>query len=216
MIRIKICGLEQLEDARYAADAGADMLGFHLSKRSLHYIDPAKAATICDALRQELGESCPLLVGIFINELVSTITGLANKVGIDAIQLSGDESDSIIKELRIPSFKSVQPMNKIMALDDIKYYSPHFQHDDRLPSLLLDPYFTGQAGGEEASKEMVAAAKEDVPRLMVTGGFTPENVAARLQEFQPWGVDVNKGIEVQLNDKDQEKIKAFIDAAISV
>src|SRR3990172_5272032 len=100
MTRIKICGITTYEDARFAAETGADMLGLNFSKRSPRLIDVDEAARISKALRKELGSACPFLVGVFVNESVSNISRITNYVGLNAAQLSGDESDVILKELR--------------------------------------------------------------------------------------------------------------------
>jgi phosphoribosylanthranilate isomerase len=217
MTRVKICGLTTFEDALACAEAGADLLGFNFFKRSPRYIEPAKALVICDGLRQQLGAGCPVLVGVFANEVVGTISAVTIKVGLAFAQLSGDESDEMLKELRGIGFKGIRPMNKAMALDDVNYYRPYFPADERVPSLLLDAYHPKLYGGtgEQASTEVAEAVKAEVPRLMLAGGLTPENVAGRVQAIRPWGVDVASGVEPtdQPGVKDHGKVKAFIQAA---
>ena len=218
MARVKICGIGTLEDARSAAKHGAEMLGFHFSKRSPYVVDRDDATTICDTLRKELGNSCPLLIGVFVDELVSNVSAVTLKVGLDAAQLSGHESDAILKELRGIGFKSIDPINEAMALDDVKYYSPHFPSSDKLPSLMLDVFFDGFKGGLEASTAVALAVKAEVPRLMITGGFTLDNVVERLQAIQPWAVDINASVDKdgKPGAKDPYKVKAIIDAVRSV
>jgi len=217
--RVKICGLTTFDDALASAEAGADLLGFNFFKRSPRYIEPEKALAICDGLRQQLGAGCPVLVGVFANEVVGTISAVTIKVGLAFAQLSGDESDEMLKELRGIGFKGIRPMNKAMALDDVNYYKPYFPTNERIPSLLLDAYHPKLYGGtgEQASTEVAEAVKAEVPRLMLAGGLTPENVAGRVQAIQPWGVDVASGVEPtdQPGVKDHAKVKAFIQAAKS-
>ncbi|MEQ8677519.1 MAG: phosphoribosylanthranilate isomerase [Aggregatilineales bacterium] len=216
-LKIKICGITTLDDAKFSAEAGADMLGFNFYKRSPRYIEPVDAQKICDTLREMLGENCPMLVGLFVNATDSDISYISNKVGLDAIQLSGDESAAMIAELRGLAYKAIRPMNLAMALDDVKYFAAEFPKNERLPSLLLDAYHPSLYGGtgEQASAEVALAVKEQVPRLMLAGGLTPENVAGRVAAIQPWGVDVASGVEPvdQPNVKDHDKVKAFIEAA---
>ena len=215
MTQIKVCGLKTLEDALFAAQSGADMLGVHLSKRSPYSLEHDQAFQICRSLREQLGDKCPLLVGVFSDELVSNITLATGKVGLSAAQLSGHESDVMLRELRGMGFKSVQPMNKAMALDDVQYYRPQFPTDERFPSLILDVYFPDF---RDASTEVAQAVRAEVPRLMLTGLFTPENVVERIQAIQPWGVEVLEGVEQDDKPgvKDQAKVKAFIDAVRSL
>jgi phosphoribosylanthranilate isomerase len=215
MVKVKICGLTNYEDALNTAHAGADMLGFNFYKKSPRYIAPDVAQPICDTLRAELGTACPLLIGLFVNEVVGVISATMNKVGLNFVQLSGDESDDLLKELRGLAYKAIRPMNEAQALDDTKYYSEQFSRDARIPSLLLDAYHPKLYGGtgEQASTQVALAVKAQVPRLMLAGGLTPENVAERVQAIQPWGVDVASGVEVSEGVKDIDKVRAFIEAA---
>ncbi len=100
-IRVKICGLTTYEDALAAAKAGADLLGFNFYKKSPRYIKPEDAQPICDQLREDLGKDCPMLVGLFVNEVVGIISAITRKVGLNCAQLSGDESDELLAELLI-------------------------------------------------------------------------------------------------------------------
>jgi phosphoribosylanthranilate isomerase len=217
MTRVKICGITSYDDALFAAQAGADMLGFNFYKKSPRYIKPEDAQPICDNLRAQLGHSCPILVGVFANEVVGVISAITRKVGLNAAQLSGDESDDLLAELRGIGFKAIRPMNLAQALDDVNYFKPHFSTNDQLPSLLLDAYHPNLYGGtgEQASVEVALAVKEQAARLMLAGGLTPENVAERVQAIQPWGVDVASGVESpdQPGVKDAGRVQSFIQAA---
>jgi phosphoribosylanthranilate isomerase len=216
MTRVKICGITTRDDALLAAEAGADLLGFNFYKQSPRYVTPEVAADICKVLRAELGADCPVLVGVFVNELVSKISGITMQAGLQFAQLSGDESDAMLAELRGIGFKGIRPMNLQMALDDVQYFGKTMPTNDRAPSLLLDAYHPKLYGGtgEQASFEVALAVKEQVARLMLAGGLTPENVAARVEAIQPWGVDVASGVEAgQPGVKDAGKVRAFIAAA---
>ncbi|MBL8160658.1 MAG: phosphoribosylanthranilate isomerase [Anaerolineae bacterium] len=217
MPQVKICGVTTFDDALTAAQAGADLLGFNFYKKSPRYIAPEMAQPICDALREQLGAACPVLVGVFVNEVVGVISAFTRKVGLNAAQLSGDESDDMLRELRGIGFKAIRPANLAQALDDVQYFSPHLPTNERIPSLLLDAYHPQLYGGtgEQASIDVALAVKAQVPRLMLAGGLTPDNVAARVQAVQPWGVDVASGVEFdgQPGQKDPTKVRAFIQAA---
>jgi phosphoribosylanthranilate isomerase len=108
-------------------------------------------------------------------------------------------------------------MNKAQALDDIKYYEKYLPTSERAPSVLLDAFKSGEYGGtgEQVGEEIAQAVKAAVPRLLLAGGLTPDNVAARVAAVQPWGVDVASGVEKdgQPGKKDAGKVKAFIAAA---
>lgn len=215
-MNVKICGITTLEDATMAAEAGADLLGFNFFQKSPRYVDPDTAMRICDTLRERLQEAVPVLVGVFVNASVGDISGITNHVGLDFAQLSGDETDDMLIELRGIAYKAIRPLNKAMALDDVRYFSQHLPTDGRAPSLLLDAYHPRLYGGtgEQASAEVALEVKKQVARLMLAGGLTPENVAGRIAAIQPWGVDVASGVESGTpGTKDAAKVRAFIQAA---
>lgn len=216
MTKIKICGITTLDDALIAAEAGAHLLGLNFYKASPRYISPELAQNLCDQLREALGEDCPVLVGVFVNATSSEVSAILNQAGLDFGQLSGDESDEVIAELSGRVFKAIRPMTQAMALEDAHYYGKFLPVDDRIPSILLDAYHPRLYGGtgEQASVETALAVKALVPRLMLAGGLTPENVADRIRAILPWGVDVASGVEDKTpGRKDAAKIRAFIDAA---
>ena len=214
MTYIKICGITRLEDALVAAKAGADMLGLNFYKKSPRYIAPEIAAVLVANLRAALKSDTPLIVGLFVNEVVYTMATVASLVKLDAIQLSGDESLEVIRELRVPAFKAIQPMSMAMGLEDVDYFASVMPTDECLPSILLDAYHPSLRGGtgETANIEVALAIKERVPRMMLAGGLTPENVAERVHAIQPWAVDVASGVESGTHGvKDAAKVWAFVE-----
>lgn len=215
-MKVKICGITELDNALMVCEAGADMLGFNFYKPSPRYIDPEKATEICTALRNQLGDDCPVLVGVFANEAFGVISIITNKVGLDFAQLSGDETNNILVELRGMGYKAIRPMNKVIALDDVQYFSETMPQDERAPSLLIDAYHPKLYGGtgEQASTDVALAVKEAIPRLMLAGGLKPDNVGERVAAIKPWGVDVASGVEDGMAGiKDAAKIHEFIAAA---
>lgn len=217
MTIVKICGVTTLDDALHAAQAGADMIGLNFYRRSPRFLEPDAARRLADALRAELGSHCPLLVGVFVNEGVGTISTTMERVGLKAAQLSGDESVDMLRELRGVGFKAVRPRSRAEALDDVAYFSPAVSTDERLPALLLDAYHPELYGGsgEAASLEVAEAVRGLLPRFMLAGGLTPDNVAGRVEAIRPWGVDVASGVEIegQPGRKDAARVSAFIRAA---
>ncbi len=216
MICIKVCGITVLEDALAAHAAGADMLGLNFYPASPRAIAWPAAQTLTAALRAELSAACPLLVGVFVNESWETLTAVKMFVGLDLIQLSGDEPADLLARLGGSAVKAIRPRNIAEALRQSGEYAPHGPSDRRLPSLLLDAYHPALYGGtgEPANTRVALALRERVPRLMLAGGLTPDNVAGRVQAIRPWGVDVAGGVEGAMpGRKDAGKMRAFVQAA---
>ena len=202
-----------------AARAGADLLGLNFFPKSPRYLAPDAARDLCNGLRKELGAGCPALVGLFVNEIVGNISITMEKVGLNFAQLSGDESVEMLRELRGIAFKAIRPRSAKEALDDAAYFGQFSLTDERIPSLLVDAYHPQLYGGtgEQASAEVAQAVREKTPRMMLAGGLTPENVAARIAAIQPWAVDVASGVEGETpGRKNAAKVKAFITAAKAV
>lgn len=215
-MKVKICGVTQYDNALMVAKAGADMIGLNFYRQSPRYIDPADAGQLTDRLRQTLGDSCPTIVGVFVNAPFSHISQTMEVAGLDFAQLSGDESDELLHELQGLGYKAIRPPNEALAVDDANYYSKEFIKDERIPSLLLDAYHPKAYGGtgEQTSVAIAQAVKRIAPRLMLAGGLKPDNVAERVRQIMPWGVDVASGVEAsQPGIKATEKVNTFIQAA---
>jgi phosphoribosylanthranilate isomerase len=214
MTVIKICGVTTLDDALMCADAGADLLGFNFYPPSPRYLTPDAARLITDGLRQALGAACPVLVGVFVNLSTSEITRIQQIAGLDAVQLSGDESESVLAGLNGRGFKAIRPRSRDEARADADAYLSHAPQDARLPSILVDAYHKALYGGtgEQASVEVALAVKEIAPRLMLAGGLTTENVGERVRAIQPWGVDTASGVESTPGIKDPARVRDFIAA----
>lgn len=212
-VKVKICGITTLEDGIFAAQAGADFIGLNFYPKSKRYLTPDAAITLVTALRAELGEATPLMIGVFVNAAISDISQIVHRVGLDGVQLSGDESEAMLRELRGMGFKAIRPPDLAFAQDDINHFAVTFPVDERLPSVLLDASVPGEYGGTgiPAEIELSRWVRSNVPRLMLAGGLTPDNVAERVALIQPWGVDVASGVESGIAGvKDPDKVAAFI------
>jgi phosphoribosylanthranilate isomerase len=212
MTVIKICGVTTLDDALMCADAGADLLGLNFYPPSPRSLTPDAARQITDGLRRVLGADRPVLVGVFVNLSVSEITRIRQIAGLDAAQLSGDESESVLAGLNGCGFKAIRPRSRDEARADAAAYLQVAPQDVRLPSILVDACHKALYGGtgERASVDVALAVKEIVPRLMLAGGLTPDNVAERVRAIQPWGVDTASGVESAPGIKDPARVQDFI------
>jgi phosphoribosylanthranilate isomerase len=196
------------------ANAGADLLGLNFYPPSPRYLTPDAARLIAEGLRQALGTDCPLLVGVFVNLSTSEIARIQHIAGLDAAQLSGDESESVLAGLNRRGFKAVRPRSGDEARAHADAYLSHAPQDVRLPSILVDAYHKALYGGtgEQANVDIALAVKKIAPRLMLAGGLTPDNVAERLRVIRPWGVDTASGVESVPGIKDPARVRDFIAA----
>ncbi|MCE2490679.1 MAG: phosphoribosylanthranilate isomerase [Anaerolineae bacterium] len=201
-----------------AARAGADMLGLNFYAPSPRSLTPKLAQEIANHLRDEIGEGCPALIGVFVNEDASRIADIGEQVGLDAAQLSGDEAPDALRAKalrRSPAFKSLRPKNSDIAQREAQLFTPGGPEDERLPSLLLDAWHPKLYGGsgEQASDDVARALSAAVPRLMIAGGLNAENVGRRVRALRPWGVDVASGVESAPGVKDADLVRNFVAAA---
>jgi phosphoribosylanthranilate isomerase len=217
MVRVKICGITSIEDGLAAAHAGADMLGLNFYPKSPRYLTVDAAQKLIRDLQHDLGENCPLLVGLFVNEDADAIRAVMEKVGLRYAQLSGDEPAETLHEMKGRGYKSIRPY----STDDVAALTRCFSLDERtdtdIPSLLVDAYNPALYGGtgEQASLEVALVAKALTTRLMLAGGLKPENVGEIVTAVLPWAVDVASGVEIEgkPGKKDAIKMRDFVQAA---
>jgi phosphoribosylanthranilate isomerase len=211
--RIKICGLTNLDDARCAAAAGADFLGFILYPKSPRYVNPEQIAAITWAIRAEFGRAAPRCVGVFVNEPPEQVRACLDAAGLDLAQLHGDEPPAEVQRLHPYAFKAIRPPSGADAEASVALYRPTFPENGSLPQLLLDAYHPGRFGGTGLQVDLtVARPVAHQCRLLLAGGLAPETVGAAIRTVRPWGVDVSSGVERAKGIKDRARVKAFIQA----
>ena len=199
MVRVKICGITNLDDALAAVDAGADALGFVFAeeaKRRNRYIELRDAEAIIRRLP-------PLVttVGVCVNDGVERLREYLQVV--DCVQLHGEEPPELcaavagraIKVFRVGPGFDVGAMAKYPAR-----------------AYLLDTYRAGARGGTGATMDWSIArdAVVDGMPIIVAGGLTPENVADAVAQTRPYAVDTSGGVERAPGKKDHERIRRFI------
>jgi phosphoribosylanthranilate isomerase len=201
---IKICGITTLEDARAAVAAGADALGFVLYPKSPRYLPPERAAELVAQLRREApGVRC---IGVFVNEPAEQVRALLERIGLDWAQLHGEEPPEVVQALADRAYRVLR-LRPGSAIDPTPYRG-------RLPdgpTLGVDAWHPMAYGGTGRVADWEQAARwARAERLLLSGGLTPENVAAAIARVRPWGVDVSSGVEQAPGRKDPEKVRAFI------
>jgi len=214
--RIKICGLTNLEDARVAARAGADYLGFIFYPPSKRSISPEDAKLLITSLRED--PDCPLLVGVFVNESAGAIKRILDDCRLDLAQLSGNETPNLLGDPSSPiygcSYKAIRPNSLPEAQSEVEWFTPPQLHP-RQPSILVDTFHPTKYGGtgQIADWSLASELVEDVPKLMLAGGLSPGNIARAISEVQPYAVDVASGVEINPGKKDHDLVRAFINRA---
>lgn len=215
-VRVKICGITNLDDAFTAAAAGADYLGFILWPGSPRAVDEATVAEIAVALRAR--GPAPLLVGVFVDEPPAQAAAILDRCRLDLAQLSGDEPPADVGDPASPlygrAYKALRPASLAEAEAEAEWYAAPEPAAGQ-PSLLLDSYHPVLRGGTGAAGDWAVAAQlaAQTPRLMLAGGLTPENVAQAVRQVRPYAVDVASGVEAAPGKKDGERVQAFITQA---
>ena len=218
-MKVKICGITNLEDALVAAEAGADFLGFIFYPPSPRAVDKAAAKSIIVHLRQHLTKP-PLMVGVFVNETAVSIAQTLDDCDLDLAQLSGEEVPALAGDPKSPlysrAYKAIRPASAAEAEVEAEWYVvPNQKAEGRgqkRPSLLIDTYHPKLRGGTGITVEwgIVVYLFEHTPGIMLAGGLNPDNVAAAVQQFRPFAVDVASGVEASPGKKDHAKVRAFI------
>lgn len=198
-VRIKICGVMNVEDALAAVEAGADLIGINFVEGSPREVDPATALEICQALEGRDVER----VALFRDARWDKIDPILRRVPFERVQFHGDESEDDIEAIDLPTIKAIRGADQEAA--------------ETYPGsiLLLDHPHQGGGQGQawdwSEAEDLIAHGYD----VIIAGGLTPENVAealAEVGEIPPWGVDVATGVEGPDRRKDPEKMRAFVEA----
>jgi phosphoribosylanthranilate isomerase len=199
---IKICGLSTPDTVDAAIDAGADAVGFVFAAGS--------PRTVTADLAKELVERVPDgidAVGVFRDQKIDEIVGIASEVGLTTLQLHGGESASDFARARDAGFFTIRAIAAEDYLRETPEQRAAFDHD----LLLLDAAVPGS--GRLVDPATIDGVDE---AWILAGGLTPANVVAAVEALDPDGVDVSSGVESERGVKDPAKIRAFVEAVRSL
>ena len=198
MIPVKICGITNLEDARLAMNSGASALGFIFYDKSPRYILPETASQIAADLKGQVS-----FTGVFVNKTLDYIHAVKEEIGLNFIQLHGNESPEYCRTVQLPVIKVFRVAPDFDA-GIMKYYDVH--------AFLFDTYKKRKPGGtgDIFNWNIIFDLPTDTP-IILSGGLSVENILDAINAVCPLAVDVNSGVESKPGIKDEKKMKALFD-----
>jgi phosphoribosylanthranilate isomerase len=199
-VKVKICGITNWTDARRAVEAGAQFLGFNFYRPSPRYIQPAAARRIIRRVPDGIAA-----VGVFVNESEANMLAIAHRVGLDYLQLHGDERPEQVARLKreIPVIKAVRVRDS--------FRPKQLDSFGRASAILLDGFDVRRHGGTGKTFNWnLARGSNGSRRIFLAGGLTPENVAEAIRVARPYAVDVCSGVEARPGKKDPARIVALM------
>jgi phosphoribosylanthranilate isomerase len=201
MTKIKICGITREEDALVAAGRGADFLGFIFVPETPRHVEPERAAAIVAAVRRER-ERPPQFVGVFRDASADYVRDVVSTVGLDLVQLHGAEGDDDVRSIGVRAVKSFRVGDTLP--DTTAHPSAEW--------LLFDTYDERRAGGtgRRFDWSLLAVYGRQKP-FFLSGGLTPDNVAAAISLVRPDAIDVASGVESAPGIKDHEKLERLFE-----
>lgn len=202
---VKICGVTTLDDAIAVARAGADLIGLNFWPRSKRVVSVDRArdlAVRARAAAPEIG-----VVGLFVDADPDQIAAVVAAVGLDIIQLHGDETEAdcikVIARTGLPVWKAV-PVSGPADIADLWRWP--------VSAVLLDAPSAGRGGSGKTIDWGLAAEAALGGRVVLAGGLDPDNVATAVRTVRPWAVDVASGVELEPGLKDLARVAAFVAA----
>lgn len=200
-VRVKICGITRLPDLQAACAAGADALGFVFYEKSPRHVSPETAAALLAAMPPFVQS-----VGLFVNAGPAFVESVLKIAPLDLLQFHGDETPAECARYGRPYIKAI----RVNPQTDLLECAADFEG---ARGLLLDAFVPGVPGGtgERFDWRLIPPALP-LP-VILSGGLTPDNVAAAVRTVRPWAVDVSSGVESSKGVKDAHKVAQFISQA---
>jgi phosphoribosylanthranilate isomerase len=203
-VKVKICGITNLEDAREAVRQGAWAIGLVHHEESPRRCDPAVAAEIGAELRRR----CEV-AGVFVNPKLDQVEAAVADEGLSIVQLNGEEGPSFCAEVARRTGAKVIKAIHVSSAADVHGSEP-YRTDFHMFDTRRGELWGGT--GQTFDWELLAARRSQVPAI-VAGGLTPDNVASAIEAARPFAVDVASGVEAKPGRKDHELLASFLEAA---
>lgn len=199
-MRVKICGITQVQQGQAIAELGATALGFICVERSPRYINSQQIQEIIRVIPTNID-----LIGVFANPSLTKIKGVLQVAQLTAIQLHGDETPEFCAQVKQlwPHLEIIKAfrIKTVGSLENIPQYV------EAIDTLLLDAYDPQQLGGtgKTLNWDILATFKPDRPWFLA-GGLNPNNILQALDNLAPDGIDLSSGVERSPGDKDIGKV----------
>ena len=206
MVRVKTCGITNLDDARFCVESGAWALGMIFFPGSKRRCEVDEAARISDELRRKVE-----LVGVFVNAPLDDVAGIADACSLSLVQLHGDEGPAYCAEVARRTgakvVKAVQARDRQAVRALLAYRNGVSFH-------MVDAYLPGERGGtgETFNWELVTERRQSPLPLILSGGLNPDNVGEAIAAVRPYAVDSASGTEAAPGRKDHAKVTALMRA----
>lgn len=194
-MKIKICGITNIEDALAAESFGADAVGFIFYKKSKRYVSPEQAEHIMRALSLFTTK-----VGVFVDETFEIINKISKQTGINVVQLHGNENLDIMKSISLPVIKAFR-------VDDNFNYNKLNQYQEY--SILLDAYSENDYGGTGNKLNWEKIPFEIKNKIILSGGISSNNIEIIYKNINPAAVDLSSSLEKTPGKKDKKKMEKF-------
>ncbi len=197
-IKVKICGITNIEDAQAAFEMGADMLGFNFCPQSPRFVRPEVAIGIIRKLPTFIDN-----VGVFVNAPLEQIKAVAESGYLNWIQLHGDETPEFCSKVHFSNIRTIKAV-RVKSEQDIQDAKSYYTY-----AVLLDAFSSDAYGG--TGKTFDWSLIKGLPkRIFLAGGITPDNVAEAIGTGV-YGIDICSGIELSPGKKDHEKMRRLFD-----
>ena len=197
-VRIKFCGITNLEDALDADYLGVDALGFVFYKPSPRYIAPLVAAQIIEKLSPFVST-----VGLFVNATQQEVSEISDLTKIDMLQYHGDESPEYCESSFKPWIKALRVGGDENLIQEVLRFR-------NAKAILFDSYDVERRGGTGTSFDWSLLPAQVTCPIILAGGLNSKNVVGAIRHVKPSCVDVSGGVEATKGIKDRVKMKDFV------
>jgi phosphoribosylanthranilate isomerase len=194
-VRVKICGITRIEDAILCAELGADAIGFIFYKNSKRFIEYATAKSIIDALPFFIHK-----VGVFVDQSIDIINQKAKSIGLTAVQLHGNETQSDIEKINLPVIKALR------ISDESDLYQINNYKNCKI---LLDAFSNNELGGTGKKFNWNLIPEEIKNNIILSGGIKINDLEFIFSQIKPEGIDLSSGVEVLPGIKDHKILTEF-------